>query len=440
MSTSFRLLESAYRRCPPEMALNAYPQMSATSSAICLTSQETTYGSESKKESKSDSSRATRLKKSDSGIERRWSDSISDACINQYRSKLDRIFSHSPPTERISAHRTIQVASATSSLPGRIYNCLGRFISDYGKRSCNTTLKSRRRVDQHGSRPSSPFRHLEPPPPNEVEQFPDFVLSWTNGSDNDNNIGAQDACMQHCVTHCTQNVCRINGSQNKASSIEEQKTCNCRSLDKSITESFDEEMINSMTRKDVENAKRLFERMYDDEIITINLDTAILLLGKLRDMDLVDVRFHLIHSSRFTPSTLHDRGSYLRATKDANNLFIGFRKYFETSLNLIPERAVKVRLQDLVWGLQTCMRLDVLWWISRWCLPRTMKMRDRFAISIGRANRGEYEDGIKVVFERVEELVRQTVGVLVWWHHKQHGKVSRAGSCEQTQGDSESIL
>lgn len=77
--------------------------------------------------------------------------------------------------------------------------------------------------------------------------------------------------------------------------------------------------------------------------------------------------------------------------------------------------------------MQDSMRLEVVWWMCSWC--KAKESTSKFVDAVELVSRGQHADGIKVVFERMEEVVRKAISILVWWHREQckiDGKIDQS--------------
>ncbi|CAO2649844.1 Nn.00g011360.m01.CDS01 [Neocucurbitaria sp. VM-36] len=187
-------------------------------------------------------------------------------------------------------------------------------------------------------------------PLDELEPFPDFVDIWDHWEEDDDDFGVQDAYMQHCIVHCNQRVCRWNTQHTKSAEGKEWKCtrrCESRKSNLPAVPAFGKDSLDKLTRKAVEVADRAYEKMNGQEMLTIDLQSALAIVERLNNIGILDFKFHLIGSPRFTASTLLHGRDYVRAAMDANSFIKKLSAYFSTSLTLLPGQTRPISICDL---------------------------------------------------------------------------------------------
>ncbi|KAH7377389.1 hypothetical protein BKA66DRAFT_572187 [Pyrenochaeta sp. MPI-SDFR-AT-0127] len=248
----------------------------------------------------------------------------------------------------------------------------------------------------------------------EIEPFPNFTDTW--------DAGIPDEIKQHCALHCNHPICRLNRQQVKDIEGKSSK-CECfKAAVLSTAERVTSSAILRVTGSDIESARRLYQGMDGNHVITIDLQSTITILGELVNLGALDFKFHLIGCKKYTPSTVFDASDYIKAAGSASSFINKLSMYFKTSLRCLPGERRRIAVQELEKEIQGCMRIEVLWWMSRWCLPKHLKMNNRFAIAIRTVNMSEHNDGVQAVLERMSEIVKEVVGVLACWDVEQYEK------------------
>ena len=81
----------------------------------------------------------------------------------------------------------------------------------------------------HEEEPSQDGEPDLSPIENDTEPFPDFVDTWNDWNEGDEDGGMQDEYMQHCIVHCTHYICQDIAARPKDST---DTKCKCRIVSK----------------------------------------------------------------------------------------------------------------------------------------------------------------------------------------------------------------
>ncbi|CAA9961117.1 hypothetical protein PTMSG1_04501 [Pyrenophora teres f. maculata] len=83
-------------------------------------------------------------------------------------------------------------------------------------------------------------------------------------------------------------------------------------------------------------------------------------------------------------------------------------------------------IAELETEMQDVMHLEALWWGAEWCLCKVLSkkyserrrrsmLRGAMVTALIQRSEGEQKRGMNLVMDRVDEVVRRVMGVLVWW-------------------------
>jgi hypothetical protein len=227
---------------------------------------------------------------------------------------------------------------------------------------------------------------------------------------------------------------------------------------------LDQERISKLTRKGLTKARSAYQNTPKDKVITIELDTAIALMEKLCLMGLIHVGSHLRASTSFTPSTLYVDEYYEDAIRSANHLVHKIFAYLTTILTYsnFPLQSRTLTTGALEAEMQATMRLEIFWWIVEFCLRNSIRAGDDVATKYGRlinhffsahtlwhrvmsgreeemirkcniAGQNFDIEGMRVLVEKMQEVVREVVGMLAWWYERKMDGQEDLGKSEGQQ-------
>ncbi|KAJ4364111.1 hypothetical protein N0V83_009566 [Neocucurbitaria cava] len=149
--------------------------------------------------------------------------------------------------------------------------------------------------------------------------------------------------------------------------------------------------LDRLTKEVIEETGQAYASMDVDETLQLDLPSAVAIVKRLQVLEALDFKHYLLGSQRFTPSTVHHRSHFIKAACSADSFIIrGLEVYFNISLSLLPGQTRSISIGELEKEMQSKL-----------------------------VSRGQHADGIKVVFERMEEVLRKVIGILVWWHREQ---------------------
>ena len=267
----------------------------------------------------------------------------------------------------------------------------------------------------------SPFAYQQSLLKKETEPFPDFQDNWDEWIKSEGNEALDEPGLPHCDMHCQQLVCRANQeSFGKAKS--QNWVCQCNTATTLGNEYLGlERFITNMNKEDMNTARELYQDADEEDTVTFDLSSSLALVRKLIRLDILNIRAYLRKCPYYRPSALINCNHYFDATSDAHDLTQKLFDYFETSLRGLPDRTRSVPVQVLEAEMQACMRAEVLWWMTRWCIPESYKPRVAFGTAMLIYLRKQHGRGIQALLNGVEKMVRDFVAGLMWLEYKRYG-------------------
>jgi hypothetical protein len=95
----------------------------------------------------------------------------------------------------------------------------------------------------------------------------------------------------------------------------------------------------------------------------------------------------------------------------------------------LRDHARSIEIRELEQTMNAAMRMELFWWLSKWCFKDRMKMAKDGCSEVEKLNKGfsharwQWIQGLQskgaaVLMQRVESVVRMVVSVLVWWSQR----------------------
>ncbi|EUC45399.1 hypothetical protein COCMIDRAFT_95664 [Bipolaris oryzae ATCC 44560] len=255
---------------------------------------------------------------------------------------------------------------------------------------------------------------------------------WDEWNEWNDDIRTVPYALDHCTQHCRHPICRRVIRGNERINLD-QEACQCSLEPPPATTSKYQVPIQEFSEEDIAAVQSTYDHTSKHDLITVNLGTAITLVDLLRQNFHLNLCSRLQWDPRFTPNTLLHGTQYNAAVQSTNGLVDKLFVHLMLLLGPTPNQTRCIELQELQQTLQSVMRLEFFWWQATWCFKQQQQqqqqeriakaddshvrkmMKDGFVRARRRYICGRQSVGIRVMMEKLEDIVEMVVGVLVWW-------------------------
>lgn len=285
-----------------------------------------------------------------------------------------------------------------------------------GGSAADQSLPRRPRSREVSSNTSLPYACKQPAPDDPLEAFP-LYMEQLDEIDAVEDLHEEHP--PHCMIHCKHNVCKriFQTLGNKARSA---LSCHCSVVAPPEQDPSASTTSPEIGEADIETAMNNSGNVSGDEILTITLPDALTLTHQMLSLGALDIGYHIEASPHFRPSTLYDSRDYTQARQEASRIVRHLLEYFALSLGSRPRETRTISVQALEKEIQDFMRLELVCWMCRWCLPKHKDLREYYGEAVTMYVKGHYKPGVSMLRKVVEALVREFVAVLAWSQMKQH--------------------
>jgi hypothetical protein len=263
------------------------------------------------------------------------------------------------------------------------------------------------------------FRHAPYPhdgswPETKTEPFPDFVDDCCEQIED---IDAHNAYLSHCIIHCDHYVCRHIRRIDQKQNVSRESRCFPIAEEPLMEVEANEpakrlqERIAKLLRADVREVEEMYKKT---DKIKVDLKTATALVERLKFMNILDIRRHLLASVHYTPTLLYNSKRFATAALRTSTIIDGISNYITRSLSTLPSQTRSVSLADLELEMINLVRWNVIDWMCEWVwAPKEDRKRRGNPTTLKVAM--EEEKGVKVLWELVKDRISVVVAVLAWW-------------------------